>query len=62
MVTGIEVPYVCEKKYAEALDVLLENDNLRMQYGVAAHKRVIDMFTLDKEIELALELYKELKS
>lgn len=61
-VTGIEVPCICEKKYAEALDFLLENDNLRVQYGIAAHERVIDMFTLDKEIELALELYKALES
>lgn len=60
-VTGIEVPCVCEKKYAEALDVLLENDNLRVQYGAAAHKRVIDMFTVDKEIQLALGLYEELE-
>lgn len=61
-ITGIEVPCICERKYAEALDVLLENEDLRVQYGIAAHKRVIDMFTIDKEIHLVLELYKELEA
>lgn len=60
-VTGLEVPCVSERKYAEALDVLLENEDLRVQYGITANKRVIDMFTVDKEIQLALELYKELE-
>lgn len=61
-VTGIEVPVVSAKMYAEAIDTLLSNNLMRIQYGKAARKRVIEMFTVEKEIYLASEIYKELES
>lgn len=59
-VTGIEVANSDSKKYASAIDKLLEDDSLRKQYANAARKRVIEHFTIEKEQEAANEIYKQL--
>ena len=59
-VTGIEVANSDSKKYASAIDKLLEDDSLRKQYANAARKRVIEYFTVEKEQEAANEIYKQL--
>lgn len=59
-VTGIEVENRNVKAYAEAIDKLLGDDTLRMKYAEAAHKRVIDYFTVEKEVYLLKKQYKQL--
>lgn len=46
-VTGIEVENGNSEKYAEAIKKLAENSALREQYGVAARKRVGELFLQD---------------
>ena len=58
--TGLEVPNRDVKAYAEALDKLLSDDELRIKYARAAHKRVLEHFTVEKEVELLKRQYKEL--
>ena len=58
--TGIEVPNGNSQKYAEAIDKLISDDELRLKYSYAAHKRVVDYFIVDKEIEKANYLYRKL--
>lgn len=59
-ITGIEVANRNVKAYAEAIDKLLSDDSLRIKYAEAAHKRVIDYFTVEKELELLKKQYKQL--
>ncbi|MFQ7087472.1 MAG: glycosyltransferase [Bacteroides sp.] len=59
-VTGIEVDNSDSKKYASAIDKLLRDDLLRKQYADAARKRVVEYFTIEKEQEVANEIYKQL--
>lgn len=56
-VTGIEVPNRDVKAYAEAIDKLLNNEDLLTKYAEAAYQRVMDFFTVDKEIEKLKEHY-----
>jgi glycosyltransferase involved in cell wall biosynthesis len=58
--TGLEVPNRDVKAYAEAVDKLLDDDELRMKYAWAAHQRVLEHFTVEKELELLKKQYKEL--
>ena len=46
--TGIEVPNGDDKAYAEAIDTLLDDDELRGKYGENARKRVMENFTIPK--------------
>ena len=59
-VTGIEVDNSDSKKYASAIDKLLQDDLLRKQYADAARRRVVECFTIGKEQEAANEIYKQL--
>lgn len=58
--TGMEVPNRNVKAYAEAIDKLLDDDDLRKRYAEAAHKRISELFTVEKEVELLKKQYKEL--
>lgn len=44
-VTGVECPNCDSKAYAEALDKLANDEELREKYGNAARQRVLDNFT-----------------
>ena len=59
-VTGIECPNCDSKAYAEAIKKLCNDDVLRQQYGEAAHKRVVDNFTIEKFDENIGKLIKQL--
>ena len=56
--TGLEVPNRDVKAYAEAVDRLLGDDDLRKKYAKAAHERVLEFFTVEKEVELLKKQYK----
>lgn len=56
--TGLEVPNRDVKAYAEAVDRLLGDDVLRKKYAKAAHERVLEFFTVEKEVELLKKQYK----
>ena len=58
--TGIEVPNGNDKAYAEAIDTLLGDDDLREKYGENARKRVMENFTIPKMVEKMEECYKEI--
>lgn len=58
--TGLEVANRDIKAYAEAVDRLLGDDVLREKYAEAAHRRVLELFTVEKEVELLKKQYKEL--
>lgn len=59
-ITGLEVVNRNIKAYAEAIDKLLSDDTLRIKYAEAAHKRVINYFTVEKEVELLKKQYRKL--
>lgn len=59
-VTGKEVELANVKEYAKAIDELLENEPLYKQFSVAAHNRVMQMFTVNKMIKTAINIYNEL--
>lgn len=61
-VTGIEVPNRDSKAFAEAIDILLSNKELAMKYAEAAHKRVVENFTIPKMMEKMNEVYEELNN
>ena len=58
--TGMEVPNLDIKKYAEAIDTLLENDIMRERMAAAGHKRVIENFTVEQEIKVLKNQYNQL--
>lgn len=58
--TGIEVPNRDCKAFGEAIDKLLSDKNLAEQYGEAAHRRVVENFTIPKMMENMNEVYDEL--
>ena len=58
--TGIEVPNGDDKAYAEAIDTLLGDDELRGKYGENARKRIKENFTIPKMAEKMEECYKEI--
>ena len=58
--TGLEVANRDVEAYAEAVDRLLGDDELRKKYAEAAHRRVLELFTVEKEVELLKKHYKEL--
>lgn len=60
--TGIEVPNGDDKAYAEAIDTLLGDDELREKYGENARKRVMENFTIPKMVEKMEECYKKILS
>ena len=58
--TGIEVPNRDCKAFGEAIDRLLSDKKLAEQYGEAAHRRVIENFTIPKMMEKMNEVYDEI--
>lgn len=58
-VTGIEVANGDSKAFAHAIDKLLSDKKLRLQYAEAAHKRVVENFTIPKMMEVMNKCYTE---
>lgn len=58
--TGLEVPNKDVKAYAEAIDILLSDENLCKQFAEAGHKRVKENFTIPQMIKLAEKYYTEI--
>lgn len=55
--TGMEVPNRDCKAFGEAIDRLLSDKKLAEQYGEAAHRRVVENFTIPKMMEKMNEVY-----
>ena len=58
--TGLEVANRDIAAYAAAIDKLLSDDELRQSLAEKAHKRVLEKFTVEKEVELLKQQYKGL--
>ena len=58
--TGLEVANRDVKEYAKAIDKLLSDDVLRSKFALAAHQRVLDNFTIEKEVEKLKKQYRQL--
>lgn len=58
--TGLEVANRDIEAYAAAIDKLLTDDELRLKLAENAHQRVLDKFTVEKEVELLKEQYRRL--
>lgn len=58
--TGIVVEPMNVEQLAEAVNELLDNEDLRIQYGTYAKNRVLNEFTKEKMAEKILNIYKEL--
>jgi glycosyltransferase involved in cell wall biosynthesis len=56
-VTGITVPPKDSDALVSAIQLLLENDAMRKNYGEAARRRVHQMFTIEAATESLLDLY-----
>lgn len=56
--TGLVVQPKSSDELANALNIIINNDNLRQQMGFNAHKRIIENFTLEKVINSIIDLYK----
>ena len=59
-VTGLEVPNRNVAEYAKAIDELLSDDKKRNDFAEAAHQRIVENFTIEKEILNLKKQYKEL--
>ena len=59
--TCIEVPNGDDKAYAETIDTLLGDDELREEYRENARKRVIENFTIPKMVEKQEKCYREIE-
>lgn len=58
--TGLEVPNGDDKAYAEAIDILLSDDALRVHLADAGEKRVKDNFLIHNMVETCEKAYEEL--
>lgn len=59
-VTGIEVPNRDVKRYAEAIDRLLDDEELRTRLADAAHRRVCELMTVPVVCGEAFDIYNRL--
>jgi rhamnosyl/mannosyltransferase len=59
--TGLTVPPGDEHALARAITMLLDREDLRFRYGVAARNRVLSDFTADLMAERTMELYEEVQ-
>lgn len=59
-VTGLEVDNLDVKAYANAINMLLNDNNLRIKLSRNAKERVIDNFSISKEVEILKEQYNSL--
>lgn len=57
--TGLTVEPKNSDRLAEAIKTLLNNDELRLQYGQNARKRVEELFDIKKSKQKYIDLYKE---
>jgi rhamnosyl/mannosyltransferase len=57
--TGIVVEPKSSKELAKAINLLLENEELRLEYGNNAKRRVNELFTVEKMGESYFKLYEE---
>jgi glycosyltransferase involved in cell wall biosynthesis len=57
--TGITVEPKDPRALAQAINLLLDDDALREQYGIAARRRVEQEFSLDKMVNRTLQLYEK---
>ena len=60
--TGIECPNKDSKAFAAAIDRLLSDEILSKQYAEAAHKRVVENFTIPRMMGKMTEVYEEINS
>ena len=58
--TGIVVPLNDVKALAQAIDTLIEDDNLQNRYADAARQRIIDNFTREKAVAAMNAIYENL--
>jgi glycosyltransferase involved in cell wall biosynthesis len=58
--TGIVVPPKDVNAIAEAVLYLLENDEIRKQYGIKARERIVKFFSLNKCVEEHKLLYEDI--
>lgn len=58
-VTGLEVPNGDVQAYAAAIDILLGDEALANQFAEAAHRRIMDNFTIPKMAEQLSRYYDE---
>ncbi|MGH9898042.1 MAG: glycosyltransferase, partial [Pyrinomonadaceae bacterium] len=58
-VTGLTVPPCDEKKLASAINTLLDNDELRRQFGTAARERAKLEFSQQRMVERTLDVYEQ---
>lgn len=61
-VTGITVPPQDPDALASAINMLLDNDELRAQYGEAARRRADEEFSLNRMVTRTLQLYEKVMS
>lgn len=59
-VTGLEVPNLDIQSFANAINSLSENDELRCKLSYNAKQRVIENFSVEKEVELLKDQYKKI--
>ena len=59
--TGIEVPNGDDNAYAEAIDTLLDDEELHAKLAETGYERGKKLFVLPKEIEACKENYKKVK-
>lgn len=59
-VTGLQVPLGDVKAFAQAVNLLLHDDVLRLQYAQASHQRVINMFTRAEAVMAMSQVYDKL--
>ncbi|OCL25565.1 hypothetical protein U472_14635 [Orenia metallireducens] len=60
--TGLVVEPKSSKQLAEAINLLLENEEIRLEYGDNAKRRVNELFTVEKMGESYFDLYQKLIS
>ena len=58
--TGIVVPLNDIKAFAEAIDTLISDENLRKTYAEAARNRILENFTKEKAVAVMNEIYDEI--
>lgn len=61
-ITGIECPNKDSKAFAAAIDRLFSDEKLAKQYAEAAHKRVVENFTIPRMMGKMTEVYEEINS
>lgn len=58
--TGLEVENSNSEAYAKAIDRLIVDSDIRKEYADKGYQRVLDNFTVEREKEKALQLYRDI--